>query len=124
MDLVWQPNDDTIERANVTRLARKHGLDSYADLLARSRDDIEWFWPAVIEDLGIEFASPYRRVLDTSRGIQWATWFEGGEINIAQNCVHRHSGTAIVFEGEDGSTRTLSYAELSREVKRVGAGLR
>jgi acetyl-CoA synthetase len=123
-DYVWRPDEATIERANVTRLARKHGLANYDELLARSRDDIEWFWPAVIEDLELEFSAPYRKVLDTSRGIAWATWFEGGRINIAQNCVHRHSGTAIVFEGEEGVVRTLSYDELSAEVKRVAAGLR
>lgn len=123
-DYVWRPTDDVVERANVTRLARAHGLGSYGELLARSRDDIEWFWPAVVDDLRLEFSSPYVKVLDTSRGVQWATWFEGGRINIAQNCVHRHSGPAIVFEGEEGLVRTLSYEELSREVKRVAAGLR
>ncbi len=121
---VWRPTEEVIERANVTRLARAHGLASYAELLERSRNDIEWFWPAVVDDLGLEFTSPYRRVLDTSRGIAWSTWFEGGAINIAHNCAHRHSGPAIVFEGEEGIVRTLSYEELSREVQRVGAGLR
>ncbi len=123
-DHVWVPTEDTVERANVTRLARKHGLSSYAELAARSRDDIEWFWPAVVDDLGLEFSAPYKKVIDTSRGIAWATWFEGGRINIAQNCVHRHTGPAVVFEGEEGMVRTLSYDELSSEVKRVAAGLR
>src|SRR5438309_5225613 len=100
-DVVWRPADTVVEAANVTRLARAHRLTDYAELNARSRADIEWFWPAVVDDLGIEFARPYARVLDTSRGIQWATWFEGGAINIAQNCVHRHSGTAVIFEGEE-----------------------
>src|SRR4051812_21367779 len=123
-DYVWQPDAAVVERANVTRLARAHGLGSYSELLARSREEIEWFWPAVIEDLDIPFSQPYRRVLDTSRGVQWPTWFEGGRINIADVCVHRHTGPAIVFEGEEGVVRTLSYGELSYEVKRVAAGLR
>jgi acetyl-CoA synthetase len=123
-DFVWRPTDEVIERANVTRLARRHGIDGYAELNRRSREDIEWFWDAVVTDLGIDFREPYQAVLDTSRGIQWPLWFVGGRVNIAQTCVHRHSGPALVFEGEDGVVRTMSYAELSAEVKRVAAGLR
>jgi acetyl-CoA synthetase len=121
---VWSPPREVIERANVTRLARAHGLGSYDQLLARSRDDIEWFWDAVVADLGIDFSTPYSSVLDTSRGIQWPLWFVGGRVNIAQNCVHRHSGRAVIWEGEDGATRELTYEELSTEVRRVAAGLR
>jgi len=126
-DYVWQPSQDVIERANVTRLARTHGLASYEELLARSRDDIEWFWDAAVADLGIDFARPYDRVLDTSRGMEWSTWFVGGAVNVAHNCVGRHratNGTALVWEGEEGATRTVSYRELADEVDRVAAGLR
>jgi acetyl-CoA synthetase len=123
-DYVWQPGPDAIERANVTRLARAHGIDDYAALNRRSREDVEWFWEAVIADLNIEFSAPYTKVLDTPRGIQWPIWFVGGRVNIAHNCVHRHSGTALVFEGEDGTQRAMTYAQLGAEVKRVAAGLR
>jgi acetyl-CoA synthetase len=123
-DFVWRPSADVIERANVTRLARAHGIADYAELNRRSRDDIEWFWDAVVADLRIPFTEPYTNVVDTPRGIQWPIWFVGGHVNIADACVHRHRGDALVFEGEDGTTRTMSYDELSREVKRVAAGLR
>jgi acetyl-CoA synthetase len=125
-DFVWQPPPEVIERANVTRLAHTHGLPSYDALLTRSLEDIEWFWDAVVADLGIEFSSPYERVLDTSRGVAWAMWFGGGALNIADNCVERHRATearALVWEGEEGATRTLFYQELAAEVDRVAAGL-
>ena len=125
-DFVWQPPPEVVERANVTRLARAHGLPSYDALLERSREDIEWFWDAVVADLGVDFAKPYERVLDTSRGVPWATWFVGGELNIADACVQRHrkaNARALVWEGEEGATRTLSYDELGSEVDRVAAGL-
>src|SRR5688572_2835676 len=123
-DYVWRPTDEAIERANVMRLARAHGFGDYAELNRRSREDIEWFWDAVVADLDIAFAHHYQKVLDAPRGIQWPIWFVGGHVNIAQNCVHRHSGPAIVWEGEDGDTRTLTYEELSSEVDRIAAGLR
>ena len=98
-----------VERANVTRLARRNGLDDYGELLARSQEDPEWFWPAVIEDLGLEFAQPWSQVVDRSRGPEWCRWFVGGKLNIAWNCVHRWASgdradaEAAVWEGEDGS---------------------
>ncbi len=123
---MWRPPDDVIEHANVTRLARKHGLASYAELLQRSREDIEWFWDAVVADLGIEFKKPYERVLDTSRGIQWAEWFVGGRVNIADVCVNRWNPQwpALVWEGEEGDTRTMTYGDLQEEVRRLARGLR
>ncbi len=125
-DFVWQPPPEVVERANVTRLAQAHGITSYQDLLARSREDIEWFWDAVVTDLGVEFGAPYERVLDTSQGVPWAKWFVGGELNIANNCVDRHRARddpALAWEGEEGATRAISYRELAAEVDRVAAGL-
>src|SRR5687768_5154157 len=123
-DFLWRPTEDVIERANVTRLARTHGLESYDALLQRSRDDIEWFWDAVVKDLAIEFTQPYTDVLDTSGGIQWPLWFVGGHVNIAHNCVHRHNGVAVVWEGEEGAAREITYEELSADVCRLADALR
>ena len=124
----WIPTPAYVERANVTRLMRRHGIESYGDLVRRSQDDIEWFWRAAIEDLGIEFFSPFRSVLDTPRGIPWAVWFSGGKINLTYNCVDRWAERtperrAVVWESEDGTTRTLSYAELRAEVDRLANAL-
>jgi acetyl-CoA synthetase len=126
-DYVWRPTDEVIERANVTRLAKRHGLAGYPELLQRSREEIEWFWDAVVSDLNIEFRVPYGPVLDVSRGVEWPEWFVGGGINIAESCVDRWRSSgreAIVWEGEEGATRRMTYDELGAEVARVGTGLR
>ena len=123
-DFVWRPTDDVIERANVTRLARTHDIGSYDELLKRSIDDIEWFWDAAVRDLNIEFTEPYTDVIDTSAGIQWPLWFVGGHVNIAHNCVHRHTGLALIWEGEEGAAREITYEELSGDVARFAAALR
>ena len=56
MDVVWRPSEDYVDRANVTRLMHAHGIGSYEELVKRSQDDLEWFWDAVVEDLGMEFS--------------------------------------------------------------------
>jgi acetyl-CoA synthetase len=128
-EVVWSPSEDSIERANVTRLMRAHGIGSYDELVKRSQDDVAWFWDAVVRDLGIEFFEPYRQVLDLSAGVPWARWFVGGRINLAHNCVDRWAertpeAIAILWEGEEGSVRTVTYAELRRMADRLANGLR
>ena len=128
-DVVWSPTPEVVERANVTRLMRRHGIEGYRELVRRSQEQPEWFWPAVVEDLELPFETPWERVLDESGGIEWATWFRGATLNIAEACVHRHARSALgataacVFAGEDGERRQLTYAELSREVTRFAEGL-
>jgi acetyl-CoA synthetase len=125
---IWEPDAVTLERANVVRLMRKHGFESYWDLVARSQEDPEWFWPAAVEDMGLEFSRPWDSVVDLSRGPEWATWFVGGKVNIAWNCVHRWAerrpdAVASVGLGEDGSRREQTFAEVSREVTRLAEAL-
>jgi acetyl-CoA synthetase len=128
-DFAWTPSREYIERANVTRLMRAHGITDYQDLVRRSQDDVAWFWDAVVSDLGIEFFEPYRSVVETPNGIQWAIWFTGGKINVAHNCVDRHvaagrgSHPALIWEGEDEEVRRLTYAEVKDEVDRFAGGI-
>jgi acetyl-CoA synthetase len=112
----------------VTRLMSRHGIDDYWSLVARARDDVEWFWNAAIEDLGLEFFAPYESVLDDSHGPEWPRWFTGGSVNLVHNCVDRHArsspdAVALVWESESKETRELTYLELADEVERVARGL-
>ena len=130
-EVAWRPTPEYIENANVTRFMREHGIDSIDEFRRRSIEESEWFWDAVVQDMGIEFTTPYERVLDSSGGIAWSKWFVGGHVNLTHNCVDRHAlgdrarpACAIVSETEDGEVRTLTYAELKREVDAIAAGLR
>src|SRR5262249_22610568 len=108
---------------------RRHGFADFAALQQRSQDDPEWFWPAVVEDLGLEFPRAWDRVMDLSRGPEWATWFVGGTLNIASNCVHRWAqgaladSPAVISLGEDGTRSELTFSELSYEVRRLAEAL-
>lgn len=126
----WYPTDEGIERANVTRLARAHGISGIEELRARSVADISWYWDAVVKDLELPFAEPYRQVVDLSRGIPFPDWFVGGRINVVDACLTRWrddpegaSRTAVVHEAEDGTVRSLTYAELDAQVEAAAHGL-
>jgi acetyl-CoA synthetase len=127
---LWSPTPDVVERANVSRFMRRHQIADYQGLIERSIGDIEWFWRAVIEDLDISFFRPFETILDASRGIPWCRWFVGGSINLADECLDRHArssrrdGAAVIWEGEDGAVRRLSYAELYGETCRLAGALR
>ncbi|MFF2111494.1 AMP-binding protein [Rhodococcus koreensis] len=130
-DYTWRPTDEYVENANVTRLARAHGLSGLGELRARSVADVRWYWDAVVRDLGLPFRSPYREVLDISRGIEYPEWFVGGTSNVVDACLERWLAdpavadrTAVAHEAEDGTVRSLSYRELAADVERAAAGLR
>ena len=97
-DFVWKPSAEDVESANLTRLARRLGVEGYHELHRISIEEPERFWPAVVEDLGIEFSEPWQDVVDTSRGAEWATWFTGGKLNLAWNCVHRWAAGELAEE--------------------------
>ena len=129
-DLAWEPTREYVERANVTRLVRAHGLESIDDLRRRSVEDVEWYWDAAVRDLGLEFSTPYESVLDLSGGVPWARWFTGGRVNLVSNCVDRWAQheearrrPAIIAESETGAVRSLTFAELRAEVDALAAAL-
>jgi acetyl-CoA synthetase len=116
----WQPPADALDTTNVGRFLRQHGMASFPDLRRRSIDEPEWFWPAFVDFVGFPFAERWASVVDTSRGIEWATWFDGARLNLAAAMVDRWadatpSKQAVVWEGEDGEVRSWTYAELRHE---------
>ena len=129
-EIIWRPTPDVIERARITRLMRSLGVGTLEELQRRSVEDPEWYWNGVVRDLGLRWTTPYTRVLDDTRGPAWPTWFPGGRLNFADNCIDRNVDAgrggkpAIVWEGDDGQTRTLSYNDLAREVNRLANALR
>jgi len=128
--IVWQPSPATIERAHLTRFLRQHAIPDFAGLMERSTREVDWFTDSLLKYLEIEFAQPYTQVVDLSRGIPWPQWCVGGRMNIVHNCLDKYLGTptesrpALVWEGEAGERRSLSYAELHRLVCQTASGLR
>ncbi|HTB80354.1 MAG TPA: acetate--CoA ligase [Opitutaceae bacterium] len=94
---------------------------TYKKLYTESVNSPEKFWGRQAREL-LTWRKPFSKVL------QWklphAKWFQGGQLNMAENCLDRHLGTvrenkaALIFEGEPGDIRTLTYKQLHREVCR------
>src|SRR5712691_6471936 len=129
-EIIWRPTPDYVERSRIARFMRSQRIGSLEELQRRSVEDPEWYWDAVVRDLGVRWTRPYTRVVDTSRGIQWPRWFPGGLLNFADNCVDKNLDAgrgdkpAIIWEGDDGQGRTLSYRELAHEVNRLANALK
>ena len=129
-DVVWSPDADTISRSRLRRFMDQHGIADLEELQSRSTAEPDWFWDAVVKDIPVEFYVPYAQVLDAGDGIQWARWFDGGSMNIVHSCLDRHRGTpmeqktALIWEGEPGQVRKLTYGELDVLSGRFAAALR
>ncbi len=126
---MWIPTAEQLATANVSRLAQLLDCDDYDALHHISIQKPDRFWRAVVADLGIPLARGWDAVLDESLGIEWTTWFRGARLNVADACVHRwadeRSGDeAAVWVPEEGDRRSLTWAELSHEVRRLAEALR
>jgi acetyl-CoA synthetase len=128
--IAWRPDDAVRGRAQLTRFMTACGVDSFETLYQRSIEDIDWFTDQVLRFLGIRFDPPYTQSFDPSSSIEWPRWCVNGGLNISVSCTDLFKGTvhgkvpAIVWEGEEGAHRTLTYDELHDEVERCAAGLR
>jgi acetyl-CoA synthetase len=125
----WTPGAAERESSNVARLARSLRCDGYPELHRVSIEEPDRFWRAVVADLGLPLARDWDAVLDDSRGSEWTTWFVGARLNVAEACVHRWARElpdveAAVWAPEQGERRSLTWAELSFEVRRLAEALR
>ena len=125
----WTPTPERTARSRLRRFLDSLGCTDLATLEARARDDLEWFWSAAIDDVGIDWTRRPSRILDSSDGIAWTRWWIDGRLNLSRNAADRHAlatpdREAVVWEGDDGAVRALSFAELSAEVARAAAALR
>ena len=119
-DRVFPPPAEFAAKAHVGSLA------DYEELYERSIADSEGFWDSAAKEL--HWFAPWTRVLDWN--LPWAKWFVGGKTNISYNCLDRHvhngkrDKTAILWEGEPGEVRKLSYGELLAEVQKFANALK
>lgn len=125
-DRKFEPSAEFIEKSNFK------SLQEYQDLRQRSLEEPEKFWADLAESQ-LHWFKQWEKVLDWQPPI--AKWFVGGKLNISYNCLDRHlhswrkNKAAIIWEGEPGDSRVITYAQLHREVcqfanalKQLGAG--
>ncbi len=105
--------------AQFSQNAHIKSLAEYQQLYDKAKADPQKFW-AELAETELHWFQKWDKVLDWTP--PFAKWFEGGKINISYNCLDRHLTTwrknkaALIWEGEPGDSRTLTYAQLHREV--------
>lgn len=111
-DRVFNPSPDFCKKAHI------NSLEEYEAMYKRSIDDPDGFWSEQAEKL--HWFKKWDKVLEWNE--PFAQWFVGAKTNISYNCLDRHLNTwrknkaAIIWEGEPGDTRVLTYQDLHREV--------
>ncbi len=111
---LFEPTDE------FRRQAHLKSLEEYEAMYRESVDEPEKFWAKVAGEL--HWFQPWSKVLEWKA--PWAKWFVGGKLNLSYNCLDRHIATwrrnkaALIWEGEPGEVRTLTYQQLLTEVQR------
>jgi acetoacetyl-CoA synthetase len=106
---------------------RKFGRDmrSYPELYDWSLERIPDFWAALWEFAEVKASRPYDRVADDLDRMPGTRWFPGAKLNFAENLLrYRDERVALVFRGEAGASRKITYAELYRRVADLALALR
>ena len=126
--MIWEPTREFIEQTNVWRFMRRLGFEDREAFLSFSREEPERFWDELMREMHVDWFTPYRQVMDASRGPEWTQWFTGGRLNIAHNCLDRWSvdphRIACIWEAENGARGELTFASLQADANRVANGLR
>ncbi|MEF8981340.1 acetate--CoA ligase [Thiohalorhabdus sp.] len=108
--------------------ARISGMDQYFEMMKHAVEDYEGFW-AEQARAEISWEIPFSEILDESNP-PFYKWFSDGRLNVSYNCIDRHieagngQRNAILWEGEPGDQRSLTYNELLDEVARLGNALK
>src|SRR5438876_1313783 len=111
---IFPPSPEFSKHAHI------HSLEVYDSITKRAAEDPEGYWADIAAEL--HWFEPWKKVLEWDS--PFAKWFVGGKTNIAFNCIDRHLSSAtknkvaILWEGEPGDVRALSYQMLHYEVCR------
>jgi len=111
---VFKPDKEFSKQARISSMAQ------YKRLWKESVEKPKSFWRREASEL--EWRKPWKKVLEWKAPD--AKWFVGGKLNVCENCVDRHAAgprrnkAALIFEGEPGDRRVITYGELQREVAR------
>jgi acetyl-CoA synthetase len=104
------------------KTAHIKGMDEYLRLYRESIEDPDGFWARMAGEL--DWFRKWERVVEWDFTKPFVKWYLGARLNASYNCIDRHLTTwrrnkaAIIWEGDDGAYRTLTYTQLSREVNR------
>jgi acetyl-CoA synthetase len=121
-DRVFTPSSDLVRNANITAYMKSKGFDNYEDFYKWSLENRFEHWDDMAKEL--HWFEPWQKTFEWTNK-PFFKWFVGGKFNAAYNCLDRHMQTptrtkvAYYWEGDDGSTRTITYEDLYVMTNRV-----
>ena len=119
---VFTPSSDLVKNANITAYMKSKGFDNYEDFYKWSLANRFEHWDDMAKEL--HWFEPWQKTFEWTNK-PFFKWFVGGKFNAAYNCLDRHMQTptrtkvAYYWEGDDGSTRTITYEDLYVMTNRV-----
>ena len=129
--LLWQPSDERINQANITKFISfvkeeyDPKIDSYWQLYDWSIRCIPDFWRVMWDFVGVIASQKYDMVVDDLGRFPGARWFPGARMNFAENLLKcRDDHPAFIFRGENGKSRSMTYAQVYDQVARLSKSLR
>ncbi len=123
--ILWQPSAERRDASAMQAFMRAVGHSDYGTLYRWSTEAPGEFWAALADFTDVRFSTPAVDVLARPDNIMDAGWFSGSTLNYAERLlVHEGSREALVFVGESGERRALSFDELRAAVAAIAGGLR
>jgi acetyl-CoA synthetase len=122
----WRPAPDAATTTKLGRFVKATGERDLNALQRHADRDPAWFWSSAVEDLQFEWQRRPTQTLDLTRGPEWSRWWTGGAFNYASAAIDPRAakdpdGAALTWEGEDGSVRRFTNAQLKAEVDKAAA---
>jgi len=116
MQKLFHPHPDFQKKAHIKN------MEEYEKLWDEARQNPEKYWDNLAKN-NLSWIKKYTKVLDSSKA-PFYSWFIGGKLNIADQCIDRHlkeksEKTAIIWESEAGESRNITYSELQKSVNRL-----
>ncbi|HEX6259784.1 MAG TPA: acetoacetate--CoA ligase [Woeseiaceae bacterium] len=122
--IIWQPSEARRKGSAMHRYMVQQGAHDYAQLYQWSIDEPAAFWQALVHFCQVNFDRPAQEILVQRGDMTSAKWFPGSELNFAAHLLrHRGQQPAIVFCGESGMRRELSFDDLRSQVAGIAGGL-
>jgi acetyl-CoA synthetase len=128
-EFIFKPTKEQTENSNIFRFMKKYKISSLFDLNEKAKADVNWFWDAVNEDIGVVWDKKYSVVSDFSKGKPWSKWFVDGKINIINSTVVKFAEKtpnkiAYYFISEDGVEKIVTYGQLKIHVNKLANALK
>jgi acetoacetyl-CoA synthetase len=128
---LWTPEPDLVKHSQMHQYMQF--VNAYSEKKFKTYDELwKWsvenpraFWGTFWHYSGILFSEDFDQVVDNPKKMPGAKWFQGARLNFAENLLQRRDDhPAIIFRGENGYTKILSFRELYEESHRVAEGLK